>query len=97
MTFSEDGQVHKVVEWYDQSDRSHSLLLDVFDVTAPQPIRAMGISSKHKSLYVSSDERIRQIPLDMCKGRYNNCLRCIRDPYCGWDKSLSECRPYVRG
>ncbi|KAG1688937.1 Semaphorin-2A [Nymphon striatum] len=94
---SKDGQVHKVVEWNDHNEQAHSQLLDVFDVTAPDPISAMEISSKHKSLYVASHERVRQIPLDMCKGRYNNCLRCIRDPYCGWDKNLGECRPFIRG
>lgn len=33
----------------------------------------------------------------MCKGRYDNCLRCSHDPYCGWDKDANTCKPYEPG
>ncbi|XP_022236132.1 semaphorin-2A-like isoform X1 [Limulus polyphemus] len=33
----------------------------------------------------------------MCRSRHPNCLQCVRDPYCGWDKDLNLCKPYVRG
>ncbi|XP_039291270.1 semaphorin-2A [Nilaparvata lugens] len=52
---------------------------------------------KHKSLYIASDERVRQIDLVMCTRRYDSCLRCVRDPYCGWDKDSNTCRPFQPG
>uniref|UniRef100_T1JFR9 Semaphorin-2A n=1 Tax=Strigamia maritima TaxID=126957 RepID=T1JFR9_STRMM len=90
---SNDGKVYKIVEWQDK-EGTHSDLLDVFEVTSPESIRAMQISSKHKSLYVASDSRIRQVDMVMCRARYTNCVRCIRDPYCGWDKDASQCKPH---
>jgi Plexin repeat len=52
---------------------------------------------QHKSLYVASDSRVRQMDLVMCNRRYDNCLRCVHDPYCGWDKDSSSCKPYTKG
>ncbi|XP_042239882.1 semaphorin-2A-like [Homarus americanus] len=92
-----EGRVYKVVEWMDDEGVSHSELLDVYEVTTPEPIRAIQISKKHKSLYVSSDTRVRQVDLFMCHGRYDNCLRCSHDPYCGWDKDANVCKPYQPG
>ncbi|KAF0311627.1 Semaphorin-2A [Amphibalanus amphitrite] len=95
---SNDGLVYKIVEWT-ADDRSavRSELLDVFHVTAPEPVRRMAISRRHKSLYVSSDTGLRQLHLEMCNGRADSCLRCVRDPYCGWEKDSRTCRPYVPG
>ncbi|XP_076039740.1 semaphorin 2a [Oratosquilla oratoria] len=92
-----EGRVYKVVEWLGEDGDSHSELLDVYEVTTPEPIRAIQISKKHKSLYVSSDTRIRQVDLYMCHGRYDNCLRCSHDPYCGWDKDANACKPFQPG
>ena len=72
-------------------------MVDVFEATSPEPVRVMEISTQHKSLYVASDSVVRQFDLLMCKGRYENCVRCIQDPYCGWDKNHAECKPYVIG
>jgi hypothetical protein len=91
------GMVYKVVEWSDRSGEVHSNLVDVFEATVPESIRAMEISGQHKSLYVASDSVVRQFDLLMCKGRYENCVRCIQDPYCGWDRDHAECKPYVIG
>ncbi|KAI1301480.1 Semaphorin-2A [Halotydeus destructor] len=92
------GLVYKVVEWTDATTgEARSNVADVFEATSPEPVRAMEISSKHKSLYVSSDSQLRQLDLFMCKARYENCIRCVRDPYCGWDRSHSECKPYING
>ena len=42
-----DGKVYKVVQWYDESgQQSRSELLDIFEVTTPEPIRMMEISPK---------------------------------------------------
>lgn len=92
------GYVYKVVEWYDASGAVHSNLVDVFEATTPEPIRAMEISPLHRSIYVASDSKIRQIGLvSTCRGRYESCARCIQDPYCGWDREAGECKPYNNG
>ncbi|XP_072153742.1 semaphorin-2A isoform X2 [Bemisia tabaci] len=91
------GQVYKVVQWYNDDGEPFSSLLDIFDVTPDEPIRRMEISRTHKSLYVASDDRIRQIELVMCNRRYDNCLRCVHDPYCGWDKDSNTCKAYEPG
>jgi len=85
------------VQWNDARGRSHSELLDIFQVTTPEPVRQMAISEIHKSLYVSSDTALRQIRLEMCNGAQDSCLRCVHDPYCGWDKDAHTCRPYMPG
>lgn len=91
------GHVYKLVQWSDRSGVEHSNLVDIFEATTPHPIKAMEISSKHKALYVSSDYFIKQFNLQMCKGRYDTCVGCIKDPYCGWDKYHGECKPYIFG
>ncbi|XP_076336169.1 semaphorin-2A-like isoform X1 [Tachypleus tridentatus] len=91
------GFVYKLVEWYDGTGQAFSNLIDVYDVTAPEPIQAMEISSKHNSMYVASDSAVRQVSLLMCRSRHPNCVQCVRDPYCGWDKDHKVCKPYVRG
>ncbi|CAG0890637.1 unnamed protein product [Darwinula stevensoni] len=90
------GEVYKIVQWYNGKE-SQTELLDVFHVTDPEPIRVMEISSKHKSLYVASDSMVKQVDLVMCTQRYDNCLRCIKDPYCGWEREAGICRPYYHG
>lgn len=92
----DEGRIHKIVQFY-KNDESVSILLDVFDVTPGEPIQAMEISRKHKALYVASDHRVKQVDLVMCNRRYDNCLRCVHDPYCGWDKDSNSCRPYIPG
>lgn len=86
------GSIYKVVEWIDRRKEVHSHLVDIIDVTTPDAIRGLIISPKHKSLYVSSDNHIRQIDLYSCKSRYDTCLTCTRDPYCGWDRTHNECK-----
>lgn len=44
--FAVEGRVYKVVEWLDSDGVSHSELLDVYEVTTPEPIRAIQISKK---------------------------------------------------
>lgn len=93
-----EGRVYKVVQWWDDDQQqSFSSLLDIYDVTPKEPIRVMALSHQHKSLYIASDERLRQIDLVMCTRRYDSCLRCVRDPYCGWDKDSNTCRPFQPG
>lgn len=41
----DEGRVYKIVQWYDDEGEAFSVLLDVFDVTPNEPIRAMAISS----------------------------------------------------
>ncbi|XP_047003518.1 semaphorin-2A-like [Schistocerca americana] len=91
------GHVYKVVQWYDRNDESSSILIDIFDLMKGEPIRAMEISKERKSLYVSSDQRVRQVDLVTCNRRYDSCLRCVHDPYCGWDRDTSSCKPHTQG
>lgn len=80
-----------------QNGESKSTLLDIFEVAQGEPIQVMQISQKRKSLYVSTDHRIKQIDLAMCSRRYDSCFRCVKDPYCGWDQDTNSCKPYELG
>lgn len=73
---------------------AQSTLVEVIEATVPEPVRAMEISTRHKSLYVASDWQIKQINLLNCKQRHDNCMQCVRDPYCGWDRKHLECRHF---
>ena len=60
-----------------------------------EPIRAMAISKKYKTLYVTSDSLIKQIPLkSTCSKSYSNCVECVRDPHCGWDREQGTCQGF---
>lgn len=41
-----DGYVYKLVEWYDRLGEEHSNLVDIFEATVPDAVRAIEISSK---------------------------------------------------
>ena len=70
-----------------------SRLLDVIYVTHPEPIRAMALSRKSKMLIVTSDYGIKQLPTEgLCSTRYKNCVQCVHDPYCGWNREKGECQ-----
>jgi len=73
---------------------AQSTLVEVIEATVPEPVRAMEISTRHKSLYVGSDSQVRQINLLNCRQRHDNCMQCVRDPYCGWDRKHLECRHF---
>ena len=89
------GHVYKVSQWRDDDDNLQSQLLDSFQGTVEEePIRAMEISRVRGQLYITSDTGIRQIQLNMCSVRYDNCLQCSRDPGCGWDRDAGVCRSY---
>lgn len=76
------------------NSNSRASLVEIIEATVPEPVRALEISSRHKSLYVASDSQIRQINLLMCKQRHESCMQCVRDPYCGWDRKHLECRHF---
>ncbi|KAF2903793.1 hypothetical protein ILUMI_02381 [Ignelater luminosus] len=92
-----DGRIYKIMQWYHQKDEFSSILLDIFDVTPGESIQVIEICHITKVLYVASDYRVKQISLVMCSHRYDNCLRCVHDPYCGWDKDAHLCKPYTPG
>lgn len=91
-----NGRIYKIVQFMQNGD-SKSTLLDIFEVAPNEPIQVMQISQKRKSLYVSTDHRIKQIDLAMCSRRYDSCFRCVKDPYCGWDGDSNSCKPYELG
>lgn len=74
-----------------------SSLLDILEIAKNEPIREMEISQKTSSLYIATDHSVKQIDLAMCNRRYDSCFRCVKDPYCGWDKDSSACKPYQLG
>ena len=86
-----DGKVYKVSRWKNSKGQYQSKLLDILDITN-EPIRAMEISRSRRQLYITSDTGIRQIDLNLCTVRYDNCLQCSRDPSCGWDRDAGVCR-----
>ncbi|KAE8749758.1 hypothetical protein FOCC_FOCC003498, partial [Frankliniella occidentalis] len=85
------GQVYKISQWSDGSGAS-SLLLDVWDVTPGDAIRLLELSERHQSLYAASDARVTQIGVVQCARRHTSCLRCVRDPYCGWSAETHSCK-----
>lgn len=52
------GLVYKLIEWVDGIGEARSNVVDIFEATSPEPVRAMEISAHHKSLYVSSDSQV---------------------------------------
>lgn len=50
---ADQGRVYKIVQWYDDEGESFSVLLDVFDVTSSEPIRAMALSRQVSSLFIT--------------------------------------------
>ena len=93
---TKDGRIYKVSRWFDSNSKQYySQLLDVIDATSPEPIRAMAISKELKTLYVTSDSTIKQISLrNTCSKSYSNCVECVRDPHCGWDREKGSCSAF---
>lgn len=90
------GRIYKIVQ-YLRNGESKSKLLDIFEIAQNEAIQVMELSQARKFLYVATDHRIKQIDLAMCNRRYDNCFRCVKDPYCGWDKETNTCKPYELG
>ncbi|XP_065078888.1 semaphorin-2A isoform X1 [Ochlerotatus camptorhynchus] len=90
------GRIYKIVHYLFNGE-SKSKLLDIFEIAQNEAIQVMEISQTRKSLYVATDYRVKQIDLAMCNRRYDSCYRCVKDPYCGWDKDTSTCKPYELG
>ncbi|EAT42479.1 AAEL005993-PA [Aedes aegypti] len=90
------GRIYKIVHYLSNGE-SKSKLLDIFEIAQNEAIQVMEISQTRKSLYVATDYRVKQIDLAMCNRRYDSCYRCVKDPYCGWDKDTSTCKPYELG
>lgn len=90
------GRIYKIVHYLSNGE-SKSKLLDIFEISQNEAIQVMEISQTRKSLYVATDYRVKQIDLAMCNRRYDSCYRCVKDPYCGWDKDTSTCKPYELG
>lgn len=91
---TEDGSVLKISRWTDQNTgKTRSQLLDRISVSNI-PIRTLTLSKKQKTLYVTTDDSIQQVSLDgLCAARYETCVQCTRDPYCGWERQTGQCKP----
>ncbi|XP_023340558.1 semaphorin-2A [Eurytemora carolleeae] len=73
----------------------NSIYLSIQGTVEGEPIRAMEISRRKRMLYITSDNGIRQINLNMCSARYESCLQCSLDPMCGWDRERGVCSGYT--
>jgi len=92
---TDDGRIFKISRWRNPNGKYESNLLDIIDATSPEPIRAMVISRELKTLFVSSDSVIKQIPIQkICSKSYSNCVECVKDPHCGWNRETGECSAY---
>ncbi|QQP35646.1 Semaphorin2Alike, partial [Caligus rogercresseyi] len=96
---TDDGRIFKISRWRDSKGHHRSRLLDVITVFENNdPVRELAIATKQrKSLFVSSDKTVKQVDLHLCSPRYDSCVKCLRDPYCGWDREAGKCRPYHLG
>ena len=92
---TDDGRIFKVAKWATPTNGLfQSRLLDIMYVTHPEPIRAMALSKRSKMLIVTSDYGIKQVPTEgLCQKRYQNCVQCVHDPYCGWNREKGQCEP----
>lgn len=52
-SFTDEGIIYKLVEWYNRDGEEHSNLVDIFEATTPEPIRSMEISSKVFFVYLA--------------------------------------------
>lgn len=89
-----DGDIYKIVQWWGGSS---ARVVDVWHAAEGEAVRALVLSRSAHSLYVATDNRVRQLPLRACEHRYDGCVRCALDPYCGWDKEAGRCRLYTPG
>ncbi|XP_045492185.1 semaphorin-2A-like isoform X1 [Colias croceus] len=87
------GEVYKIVQWAGGGSR----VVDIWRAAGDEPVRALALSRQAHALYLATDNRLRQLPLRACAHRYDSCVRCVLDPYCGWDKEVGACRPYTLG
>ena len=97
---TEDGRIFKVARWPTPATGSYqSRLLDIIVATPQEPIRAMVLSRKSKMLIITTDYGVKQIPTEgNCKKQYKNCVQCVHDPYCGWNRETGHCdiaNPYL--
>ncbi|XP_077288843.1 semaphorin-2A-like [Arctopsyche grandis] len=93
-----EGLVYKVVQSVGTTAAT-AFLVDVWKIfPLGTAIEAMTLSEGFKSVYFASDYGVKQIKLDgVCSRHYDSCVRCSRDPYCGWDAQRDACKPYQKG
>ena len=90
-----DGKVYKVSRWRNSKGQYQSKLLDILDITN-EPIRAMEISRPLKTLIIATDSLIKQLPLTSTCKTYSNCVECVQDPHCGWNREEGRCSAYTQ-
>ncbi|XP_076155053.1 semaphorin-4G [Alosa pseudoharengus] len=79
---TDEGWLHRAVEVGDHVHIIEELQL----FSEPQQIYSMVISQAQRSMYLSSQSGLVQVPLATCQ-KYTSCYDCVfaRDPFCGWD------------
>lgn len=89
-----DGRLFKVSRWPLPNGLWKSRLLDIMEVTVPHPVRAMALSPKSEMLILTSDYGLKQVPIKDCSRRYKNCVQCVHDPHCGWNREAGLCQDH---
>ncbi|XP_062382115.1 semaphorin-4G isoform X2 [Sardina pilchardus] len=79
---TDEGWLHRAVEVGDHVHIIEELQL----FSEPQQVYSMVISQAQRSVYLSSQSGLVQVPLATCQ-KYISCFDCVfaRDPFCGWD------------
>ncbi|KAL2077955.1 hypothetical protein ACEWY4_025640 [Coilia grayii] len=79
---TDEGWLHRAVEVEDHVHIVEELQL----FKEPQQIYSIVISQSQRSIYLSSQSAVVQVPLATCQ-RYSSCFDCVfaRDPFCGWN------------
>ncbi|XP_063077626.1 semaphorin-4G [Engraulis encrasicolus] len=79
---TDEGWLHRAVELEDHVHIVEELQL----FRVPQQIYSMVISQSQRSVYLSSQSGVVQVPLSTCR-RYTSCFDCVfaRDPFCAWN------------
>ncbi|XP_028823368.1 semaphorin-4G isoform X2 [Denticeps clupeoides] len=79
---TDEGWLHRAVE---VEERLH-IIEELQLFKEPQEIYSMVVSPQQRSVYLSAQTGVVQVPLSACE-RYTSCWDCVfaRDPFCGWD------------
>ncbi|XP_070776905.1 semaphorin-4E-like [Enoplosus armatus] len=90
---TDSGWLQKAVR-FDGEDGHIIEELQLFQT--PQPVNFLQLSSKTGQLYSGGNNVAVQVNVRDCS-RYTSCDDCLlaRDPYCGWDKTRSQCTSVV--
>lgn len=85
---TDSGYLHKALSL----EKDMFIIEEVQLFLSAEPVQNLQLSSKRGHLYVGSPSLVVQVPVAICT-KHITCWDCVlsRDPYCGWDKTTSQC------